>query len=268
MKEPSPELESDEGIVTQSTSKFGYKEKRFLRIKIKTLPEFWFNGDTNTPNDALDQDQLRFLIKLKRVLINNAAGGGSPKERLIDDLCIELFRCAEFEDGKVLTMTPSYLELSVDNESYAAEIDREGLDHHLGIAIAGSRPVPVLHSPPRKVTAQEQKDWIIPPCIKEQIAGGGSQPWQAAGAVEKDANGNIVYKIHNHDDYDYGSCYHFCSQNTSNVSHMGVKKRSGAQSIVLFRKESTNLRYRIQDLDSQIPINQEYSNNHHYNKIE
>lgn len=29
----------------------------------------------------------------------------------------------------------------------------------------GSPPAPVLHSPPRKVTAQEQKDWIIPPCI-------------------------------------------------------------------------------------------------------
>lgn len=28
-----------------------------------------------------------------------------------------------------------------------------------------SPPAPVLHSPPRKVTAQEQKDWYIPPCI-------------------------------------------------------------------------------------------------------
>jgi SNW domain-containing protein 1 len=26
-------------------------------------------------------------------------------------------------------------------------------------------PPPVMHSPPRKVTAQEQKDWMIPPCI-------------------------------------------------------------------------------------------------------
>jgi SNW domain-containing protein 1 len=28
-----------------------------------------------------------------------------------------------------------------------------------------SPPAPVLRSPPRKVTAQEQKDWMIPPCI-------------------------------------------------------------------------------------------------------
>lgn len=28
-----------------------------------------------------------------------------------------------------------------------------------------SPPAPVLHSPPRKVTAQEQKEWFIPPCI-------------------------------------------------------------------------------------------------------
>ncbi|KXN71976.1 hypothetical protein CONCODRAFT_78063 [Conidiobolus coronatus NRRL 28638] len=31
----------------------------------------------------------------------------------------------------------------------------------------GSPPAPVLHSPPRKVTAQEQKDWIIPPCLQD-----------------------------------------------------------------------------------------------------
>lgn len=28
-----------------------------------------------------------------------------------------------------------------------------------------SPPVPVLRSPPRKATAQEQKEWMIPPCI-------------------------------------------------------------------------------------------------------
>lgn len=28
-----------------------------------------------------------------------------------------------------------------------------------------SPPAPVLHSPPRKVTAAEQKDWTIPPCV-------------------------------------------------------------------------------------------------------
>ena len=28
-----------------------------------------------------------------------------------------------------------------------------------------SPPAPVLRSPPRKVTAQEQKEWMIPPCI-------------------------------------------------------------------------------------------------------
>ena len=30
---------------------------------------------------------------------------------------------------------------------------------------AGSPPVPVMHSPPRAITAQEQADWKIPPCI-------------------------------------------------------------------------------------------------------
>lgn len=29
----------------------------------------------------------------------------------------------------------------------------------------GSPPVPVLHSPPRKVTVQDQQNWKIPPCI-------------------------------------------------------------------------------------------------------
>ena len=28
-----------------------------------------------------------------------------------------------------------------------------------------SPPAPVLHSPPRKVTAEEQRNWSIPPCI-------------------------------------------------------------------------------------------------------
>ncbi|KAK9813503.1 hypothetical protein WJX73_002946 [Symbiochloris irregularis] len=30
---------------------------------------------------------------------------------------------------------------------------------------AGSPPVPVMHSPPRAVTAKEQQDWKVPPCI-------------------------------------------------------------------------------------------------------
>ncbi|KAJ2014085.1 mRNA splicing protein [Coemansia sp. RSA 922] len=29
----------------------------------------------------------------------------------------------------------------------------------------GSPPAPVMHSPPRKLTAEEQKEWIIPPCV-------------------------------------------------------------------------------------------------------
>ena len=29
----------------------------------------------------------------------------------------------------------------------------------------GDAPVPILHSPPRKVTVQDQQDWKIPPCI-------------------------------------------------------------------------------------------------------
>lgn len=29
----------------------------------------------------------------------------------------------------------------------------------------GSPPVPIMHSPPRKVTVAEQQNWKIPPCI-------------------------------------------------------------------------------------------------------
>ena len=29
----------------------------------------------------------------------------------------------------------------------------------------GDAPVPILHSPPRKVTVQDMQDWKIPPCI-------------------------------------------------------------------------------------------------------
>jgi hypothetical protein len=28
-----------------------------------------------------------------------------------------------------------------------------------------SPPAPVLHSPPRKTSAKEQQEWVIPPCI-------------------------------------------------------------------------------------------------------
>jgi hypothetical protein len=32
---------------------------------------------------------------------------------------------------------------------------------------AGDAPVPVLHSPPRKLTPQDHDDWKIPPCISQ-----------------------------------------------------------------------------------------------------
>lgn len=38
--------------------------------------------------------------------------------------------------------------------------------HHKKIPRAPpSPPAPVMHSPPRKLTAKEQQDWVIPPCI-------------------------------------------------------------------------------------------------------
>jgi SNW domain-containing protein 1 len=33
------------------------------------------------------------------------------------------------------------------------------------VSTSGDAPVPIMHSPPRKSTAQDQQDWIIPPCI-------------------------------------------------------------------------------------------------------
>ncbi|KAI9506242.1 SKIP/SNW domain-containing protein [Coemansia spiralis] len=37
--------------------------------------------------------------------------------------------------------------------------------HQKRARAAAEPPVPVMHSPPRKLTAEEQREWVIPPCV-------------------------------------------------------------------------------------------------------
>lgn len=53
---------------------------------------------------------------------------------------------------------------------HMVEVEQDPLDppkfRHLKVPAAfNDDPVPILHSPPRKVTVQDQQDWKIPPCI-------------------------------------------------------------------------------------------------------
>ena len=53
---------------------------------------------------------------------------------------------------------------------HMVEVEQDPLDppkfRHLKVPAAfNDDPVPILHSPPRKVTAKDQQDWKIPPCI-------------------------------------------------------------------------------------------------------
>ncbi|KAI8808143.1 SKIP/SNW domain-containing protein [Cladochytrium replicatum] len=58
---------------------------------------------------------------------------------------------------------------------------------------APSPPPPVMHSPPRKVTAEEQKDWVIPPCISNwKNAKGYTIPLDKRLAADGRGNQDIV----------------------------------------------------------------------------
>lgn len=50
-------------------------------------------------------------------------------------------------------------------ESQKDPLDPPKFSHKRAPKPPPSPPAPVLHSPPRKVSAQEQKNWTIPPCI-------------------------------------------------------------------------------------------------------
>ncbi|KAG0331750.1 mRNA splicing protein, partial [Podila horticola] len=76
---------------------------------------------------------------------------------------------------------PTYIRYTPANQSHSAEGVNQRVirmvempvdpmeppkHHHKKVPRGpGSPPPPVLHSPPRKVTAKEQADWVIPPCI-------------------------------------------------------------------------------------------------------
>jgi hypothetical protein len=61
------------------------------------------------------------------------------------------------------TNTNTHLFFQSLNESFSLSLSQTfSINYTTG---PPSPPVPVLHSPPRKVTAEEQANWVIPPCI-------------------------------------------------------------------------------------------------------
>lgn len=77
--------------------------------------------------NELSRDQIKFLYKLKLVLLNNDSDLESKRcERFIDDFVHYLYDKAGMDDGIDLIMRPCNLYLNIGNESFAAIADMEG----------------------------------------------------------------------------------------------------------------------------------------------
>lgn len=78
-------------------------------------------------NDGLTSNQRKFLVKLKQVLINNNPDSEAPNcERYIDEMMYFLLDQANLDDGLEITMRPCILKLTISNEQFAANAEREG----------------------------------------------------------------------------------------------------------------------------------------------
>jgi SNW domain-containing protein 1 len=80
-----------------------------------------------------------------------------------------------------------------------SELPKDPMDQHTfkQKKIPGSMdevPVPVMHSPPRKLTAQDQRDWKVPPCISNyKNAKGYTIPLHIR--LSQDGRNNRTYEV-------------------------------------------------------------------------
>jgi len=148
------EEEYDLDLFKSSSSAFGVYEEKGLRINIRgtddvsevfpehsdvqTDPDFdhlkleGFDYDqiltfVPTKHEELSENQRRFLMKLRHVLINNMSESSDSRfEMYIHAFVDVLFNECKLDDALHLEMLPSRLKLLISDRVYAAHSDREG----------------------------------------------------------------------------------------------------------------------------------------------
>lgn len=136
-----------------STSSFRSKEEKALNIIIQdvtniedifdfhdeilpslfefVLPDFGYKEiisfNPEEHRHSLSKNQIKFMYKLKLILINNNPDSEARAcERFVDDFVRYLYEMAEMDDGIDLIMRPCNLYLQILDESFAAIADLEG----------------------------------------------------------------------------------------------------------------------------------------------
>jgi SNW domain-containing protein 1 len=93
------------------------------------------------------------------VLVNGQVAAYKPRELGLERAKPTFVKYVATESDQASTRIVRVSEVPID------PLEPPRFKHRKIPRSTGSPPPPVLRSPPRKVSAEEQKNWIIPPCI-------------------------------------------------------------------------------------------------------
>lgn len=122
------------------------------------------NGDNNKPSNAeLHETTEKTKLALEKIVNGRILNSKTKHIKALEEKKQEYIRYQPSESIKgnehAETRIIKMVEAPID------PLEPSRFKHRKVPRGPPSPPCPVLQSPPRKVTAEQQKEWVIPPCI-------------------------------------------------------------------------------------------------------
>ncbi|PVU94336.1 hypothetical protein BB561_002633 [Smittium simulii] len=168
----SKQVDSQGNVKYDSIARFGHSEDRIVQSQFKELIPLRERIDVKDGNiihlRPQQEDIIETAQKTREALekkINGKLAASKPRSRQ-----------TEVESGATFikyTPSSSATGLTAQTSQRVIRMSEMPVDpmeppkfRHKRVPNAPpSPPAPVMHSPPRPVTVEEQKEWVIPPCI-------------------------------------------------------------------------------------------------------
>ncbi|KAJ1934864.1 mRNA splicing protein, partial [Linderina pennispora] len=164
------QVDSEGNVKYDAIAQHGRRENEIVQSQFKELIPLRQRSDFNE-EDAIperpDQETVRETTERTKKALEKLAGGkvkGGPAKGAGGKSEPSYVRYTPSQQGAGFNSGASQRIVRV-SEMPVDPFEPPKFKHRRGAEAAPEKPAPVMHSPPRKLTAEEQKEWVIPPCV-------------------------------------------------------------------------------------------------------
>ncbi|KAJ1920721.1 mRNA splicing protein [Mycoemilia scoparia] len=164
-------VDADGDVRYDAIARHGHREDRVVHSKFKDLVPLRERADFKDEKaipDRPDQESINKTTEKTREAIEKILGGKSeaskPKSIKSVDKAPEFIRYTPNQQGDGFNSGARQRIIRI-SEMPTDPMEPPKFQHKRIPGNPPEPPAPVMHSPPRKVTAEEQKEWYIPPSI-------------------------------------------------------------------------------------------------------